>query len=206
MNNQIDISAMENDLKAAGTGQPVSNGFDIAAMENDLKSAAATPSLDTSTMLRDLGQTGLLDGNTTSDASGFKSNDKNWNNFVDQATTIAKQNNFPASVLVGQATLETGRGTSGFAKNRNNYFGMNAMDSDPNKAYAYRSPTESIQNYINLITKSPRYNWAYNNYLIDHNPNKLIEGIRASGYATDPNYVAKVKSTPEFKYFADQGN
>ncbi len=139
-------------------------------------------------------------GTTSSDSSNVDSilYPNSWNQFKQTATQMANNENFPASVLLGQAALESGHGTSSFAKNRNNYFGYQAYDSNPNAAKAYQSPEQSIQDYIDLIKNTPRYRWAYQNYLIDHDPVKLLQGIKSSGYATDPNYVNKVESMPEF--------
>lgn len=122
-----------------------------------------------------------------------------WEGFTDTAKKIAKETDFPASVMLGQASLETGRGTSNFAKNRNNYFGYKAYDSNPDAASSYNAPDQSIRDYVNLIENNPRYSWAYKQYLQDRDPYKLINAIRQSGYATDPNYVQKVISTPEFQ-------
>jgi len=107
---------------------------------------------------------------------------------------------------LGQAALETGKGTSVLAKTRNNYFGMNAVDSDPNKAFSYNSPSQSITDYINLIKYNPRYKAAYDQYVQDRDPLKLLQGIKNSGYATDPEYVTKVASLPEFQQNAKIGD
>jgi len=124
--------------------------------------------------------------------------DGSWDSFKKVASEIAGQENYPVNVLLGQAALETARGTSTFAKQRNNYFGMKAYDSNPDNATKYNSPEQSIKDYINLIKNTPRYAGAYQQYLKDKNSLKLLQGIRAAGYATDPNYVKKVASMPEF--------
>ena len=129
---------------------------------------------------------------------GMTNSSDPWSNFTQSAKKIAAENNYPVSVLLGQAALESGKGTSNYAKNRNNYFGYMAYDSNPDMAKSYNTPEESIQDYINLIKNNPRYSWAYNQYLQDKDPYKLIAGIKASGYATDPNYVQQVTSLPEF--------
>lgn len=122
-----------------------------------------------------------------------------WGSFKQSATQISGEKNFPSNVLLGQAALESGRGTSNFAKNRNNYFGYEAYDSNPDAAKGYKTPQDSINDYIELIENTPRYAWAYQEYLKDHSSENLIHNIKLSGYATDPNYAEKVMSTPEFK-------
>jgi beta-N-acetylglucosaminidase len=46
--------------------------------------------------------------------------------------------------LLGLACLESGYGTSNFAKNRNNLVGWNAVDSNPEKATYFKSKGECI--------------------------------------------------------------
>jgi beta-N-acetylglucosaminidase len=46
--------------------------------------------------------------------------------------------------LMGLACLESGYGTSNFARNRNNLVGWNAVDSDPKKATYFKSKDECI--------------------------------------------------------------
>jgi flagellum-specific peptidoglycan hydrolase FlgJ len=129
-----------------------------------------------------------------------------WGGFVDTAKKIADANNFPASVLLGQSAEETGHGTSDFAKGRNNYFGYQAYDSNPDAAKKYSTPEQSIKDYISLIKDNPRYSWAYQNYLKDHDASNLVKNIWMSGYASDPNYVSKVESQPEFQMLSKEGD
>ena len=119
-----------------------------------------------------------------------------WDQFVQSATKVAKEHGFPLGVLLGQAALETGRGKSSQSQSKNNWFGLGAFDANPNNAFGFKNAEESIKYYINLIKNDPRYKnaWAARN-----DPVKMIQEIKKSGYATDPDYVGKVTSTPEFK-------
>lgn len=45
--------------------------------------------------------------------------------------------------MVGLACLESGYGTSSFAKERNNLYGWNAVDSNPDKAKKFASKEEA---------------------------------------------------------------
>lgn len=132
-------------------------------------------------------------------ASSPTSTGNSWDSFTQTATALAKEHNFPLSVLLGQAALESARGTSNFAKDRNNYFGYMAYDANPGMAKSYQNPSQSIMDYINLIENTPRYAGAYQSYLKDKNPLTLLQGIKSAGYATDPNYVTKIVSMPEFQ-------
>lgn len=123
-----------------------------------------------------------------------------WDTFTQKAKKIAKERGYPVSVLLGQAALESAHGSSNFARERNNYFGYNAVDSDPNRATFYQTPEDSINAYINLIQDpSFVYSKAWQQYQIDHDPVKLIQGIKAAGYATSPNYAQNVINTDAFQ-------
>lgn len=122
-----------------------------------------------------------------------------WNDLVNQAQQVADEYKIPPAVMVGQMALETGRGTSNFAQNRNNYFGMGAFDSNPNNAYSYKTPQDSMRDYANLLTTSPRYSSALQ---YSNDPYRFLQEVKNAGYATDPNYVDKVSSTPEFRQLA----
>jgi len=56
---------------------------------------------------------------------------------------------------------------------------------------AYDSPADSFADHANLIVKVPRYAKA-----VEHNDDamRFVEEIAKAGYATDPNYVEKLKS------------
>lgn len=134
----------------------------------------------------------------------------NWQQFVSVATKIAKKTGFPVGVLLGQAALESARGQ---AAPGNNYFGIKGqgtagtqnlatqeanaqgqMYSTRGGFAAYKSPEDSVMAYINLIKNNYPQAWAARG-----NPIAMLQAIKQGGYATDPNYVAKVASTPEFQ-------
>lgn len=55
-----------------------------------------------------------------------------------------KEYNINGLYLMGLACLESGYGTSNFAKNRNNLVGWGAYDSNPNKAKYFNSKDECV--------------------------------------------------------------
>ncbi len=134
-----------------------------------------------------------------------------WDAFVQSAAKVAKETGYPLQVLLGQAAIETGRNPN--AAPGNNWFGIKGRgtsgtqnlatkeaggdgglyDTRGNFA-AYESPEDSIKAYIDLIKTN--YVDAWNKR---SDPNAMIQAIKAGGYATDPNYVNKVMSTPEFR-------
>lgn len=97
-----------------------------------------------------------------------------------------------ASVMVGVAMNESAKGTSTLAKQKNNIFGINAKDSNPNNANYFKS----IENCIDEFAKE----WMSNEYL---NPNSWKYngsnlGNKETGcnvrYASDPYWSEKASS------------
>ena len=60
-----------------------------------------------------------------------------------------------ALYMIGLACLESAYGTSTYAKERNNLFGWNAVDSNPNKASSFKSKEDAIL----LVAKSLQKNY-----------------------------------------------
>lgn len=134
---------------------------------------------------------GSYDGVATAGLSGLQSA------FVDQyhdiAAQLGAQYGIPWEAVVAQGILESASGTSNFARNRNNFFGIGAVDSNPGAAKSYSSAAEGWRGYYEFINNNPRYrNHGAFNYAGD--PYGYIQAVKAAGYATDPNYVSKVSS------------
>ncbi len=137
--------------------------------------------------------------------------------FVDQhseaAATVARESGIPASFMIGQAGHETGWGRSEI-KNADgspsfNLFGIKATDSwkgkvaeittteyingEPRKVTAkfraYDSYADSFRDYARLIGNSPRYEGVMDQL---HSVQGFASGLQKAGYATDPQYAAKL--------------
>lgn len=103
---------------------------------------------------------------------------------------ISTQNKYGANALTmfGVAINESNFGRSSIAENKNNLFGINAVDSDPNQADGYATPADSITDfakwYVNRWYSTPQY--ASTTY------HGAFLGDKASGmnvsYASDPNW------------------
>lgn len=137
-----------------------------------------------------------------------------WADFTESAMKVSKEEGYPLSVLLGQVAIETGRDPKNAPGN--NWFGIKGSGTagtqrlatweadSRGRAYntyanfaVYNSIDDAIRAYINLIkTNYPRA-WANRD-----NPTKMIQEIKNSGYATDPDYISKVMSTPEFYTYA----
>lgn len=123
---------------------------------------------------------------------------------------VNKSRGYPlfSSVVIAQACLETGYGSSQLMMKANAIFGIKAGLSWRGKVYsaktkevynskpvtitdtfrAYDTLRESVEDFFNLICNNKRYAVAVhsNNFV------ECIHGIASGGYATDPSYADKV--------------
>jgi flagellar protein FlgJ len=120
----------------------------------------------------------------------------------------------PTSVTLAQAILESGWGRSALSANDRNFFGMKCFNSTPGsyasgcRAYTtqectptgtctttvatfrtYPSSAASFSDHGASLRSLTRYAAAFN-YTKD--PNQFIAEVHKAGYATDPQYTAKV--------------
>ncbi len=137
--------------------------------------------------------------------------------FVEQhrnaAQTVARETGIPASFMIGQAGHETGWGRSEIRTadggNSFNLFGIKAtagwtgkvaeittteyVDGEPRKVTAkfraYSSYEDAYRDYARLVSQSPRYAKAMENL---HSVQGFAQGLQQGGYATDPQYAAKL--------------
>lgn len=135
------------------------------------------------------GSVGSYDGTSTAGLSDQQSA------FVDQYHDIAEslsiQYGIPWETVMAQGILESAAGTSNFAVNRNNFFGIGAFDSNPNNAFSYATPEEGWEGYYKNIVATGVYraNGAFN---YPDDPYAYAQAIKNAGYASDPDYVAKL--------------
>ena len=124
----------------------------------------------------------------------------NWQSFKQAAIELAPQYDYPVKVIIAQAALESRRGTSRFARERFNYFGIGAFDSNPDRAYTYDNMEHGIIEYMRFVKE--RFPEAY---AARSNPDRMIELLvdnkMGRKYATDPDYVAKLRDLPEWKEY-----
>lgn len=136
-----------------------------------------------------LPSTGSYDGIASAGLTGLRAA------FVDTyqniASTLGAQYGIPWEAVMAQGILESASGTSRFATERNNFFGIGAVDSNPDNAHYFSSAAEGWRGYFDFIKNNPRYaNHGAFNHAGD--PIGYIESVKAAGYATDPNYVSKL--------------
>ncbi|MGI9218918.1 MAG: flagellar assembly peptidoglycan hydrolase FlgJ [Hydrogenophaga sp.] len=137
--------------------------------------------------------------------------------FVSQHTqaaeVVARESGIPASYMIGQAGHETGWGKSEIrhrdGSNSFNLFGIKATSSWKGKVAevvtteyvngvprkqvakfrAYDSYADSFRDYARLIGNSPRYDQAMDQIA---SLQGFATGLQKAGYATDPQYAAKL--------------
>lgn len=109
--------------------------------------------------------------------------------FVDTYHSIAEQLSIdygiPWETVMAQGILESAAGTSGYATERNNFFGIGAFDSNPDNAFAYETPAAGWQGYYDNIVETP----TYREHGVFKEPNitdpyAYSEAITSAGYAT----------------------
>lgn len=124
------------------------------------------------------------------------------------AQQLAATTNIPASFTVAQAALESGWATSELAQQYFNLFGVKADSSWtgptvvlPTTEYVggkpvtvqavwrvYASWLASLQDRAQFLLTNPRYAPAFA-YV---SGTTFAQAVAAAGYATDPNYAAKI--------------
>ena len=132
---------------------------------------------------------------------------------AEHANEASRITGIPAKFMLGQAALETGwgkreiRGADG--SNSHNLFGIKAsanwtgrtvevatteyVNGVPQKRMekfrAYDSYADSFRDYASLLKNNPRYQNVIAN---SQDATSFAQGLQRAGYATDPNYAAKL--------------
>ena len=186
-----------------GVGRGGGLGTDQRDRKNDSKSVASGANLGPST----------ASNKPSAAAPNFESPE----DFVDQlwglAKSAAKTLSVDPRILVAQAALETGWGQFTLKDSEGgdsfNLFNIKAGSGWDGKSVlknsleyeqgiaikkqssfrAYQSFEESFNDYIELIQSSPRYQKALS---LVSKPLEYINELQRAGYATDPDYGAKV--------------
>lgn len=125
--------------------------------------------------------------------------------YIETYRTVAMQemrrNGIPASIKLAQGILESGFGNSELAVRANNHFGIKCHgwpgrgyrydDDAPRECFRlYDNPIQSYLDHSDFLLSRERYD-----FLFDLNPmdyRAWAHGLRRAGYATNPNYPAKL--------------
>lgn len=113
---------------------------------------------------------------------------------------IRQMNSFaiPASIILAQGSLESGNGMSTLAKKANNHFGIKCHgwkgatiyhdDDKKDECFRkYNSPEESYKDHSEFIRYRERYSSLFSLDIKDYRG--WAHGLKAAGYATNPNYA-----------------
>jgi peptidoglycan hydrolase FlgJ len=129
------------------------------------------------------------------------------------ADAVSRASGIPAKFMLGQAALETGWGRreirNADGSSSHNLFGIKAgpgwngkvvkavtteyVDGVPQtkveKFRAYDSYADSMRDYAHMISSNPRYGQVLASA---GDASAFAHGLQKAGYATDPNYAAKL--------------
>lgn len=191
--------AIERQLSQQITGNPSSSGNERSTVQTFKSGAVNAQSVDAAS--------------TVSRASGGSRQAGFVNQHSQAANAVARESGIPASFMIGQAGHETGWGKSEIRHADGspsfNLFGIKATggwkgdvaeittteysNGQPRKIVAkfraYDSYEEAFRDYARLIGNSPRYDKVMDNL---DSVQGFATGLQKAGYATDPQYAAKL--------------
>lgn len=139
-----------------------------------------------------------------------QSSDQLYRDYIQQYHEIAvrqqRAHGIPASIILAQGLLESGAGKSRLATLANNHFGIKCHDwtgqtiyhddDEQNECFRkYRHPRESYEDHSLFLVNRPRYQSLF--LLKPDDYAGWAHGLKAAGYATDPNYAHKLISLIE---------
>jgi len=125
--------------------------------------------------------------------------------YVDKYKDLAIQEmnrwKIPASITLAQGLLESGAGNSYLAKKGNNHFGIKCHDWTGRTIYqdddrrnecfrAYSSVYESYEDHSRFLATKQRYASLFKLKTTDYKG--WAKGLKAAGYATNPQYANKL--------------
>lgn len=143
----------------------------------------------------------LMTGSVSTVAQQQKWNQR-YQTYIDQYRDMAIEqmlrNKIPASITLAQGILESGAGNSELVKKGNNHFGIKChgwtgrtvhKDDDAKQECfrAYNNAQESFEDHSKFLTKNKRYSQLFSLSITDYKG--WARGLKACGYATNPNYA-----------------
>lgn len=143
----------------------------------------------------------LMTGSVSVVAQQQKWNQR-YQTYIDQYRDMAIEqmlrNKIPASITLAQGILESGAGNSELVKKGNNHFGIKChgwtgrtvhKDDDAKQECfrAYNNAQESYEDHSKFLTKNKRYSQLFSLSITDYKG--WAHGLKACGYATNPNYA-----------------
>ncbi len=126
--------------------------------------------------------------------------------YADMAVEQMHTFGIPASITLAQGLLESGAGRSTLAREGNNHFGIKCHrdwqgdtmlrnDDAPDECFrVYDSPAQSYEDHSRFLSRK-RYQPLFALAITDYTA--WAKGLKECGYATDPNYAARLISIIE---------
>lgn len=124
-----------------------------------------------------------------------------FNQYKDVAIEQMLKYHIPASITLAQGVFESGAGQSELTRRANNHFGIKCNGWKGRTSYhdddakgecfrAYDNAYESYEDHSRFLTTSPRYASLFKLKQTDYKG--WARGLKACGYATNPQYAAKL--------------
>ena len=123
-------------------------------------------------------------------------------NYKGVAEANMEKYGIPASIILGQAILESGSGTGPLSVQANNHFGIKCHkdwlgltvkydDDAVGECFRkYYNASDSFRDHALFLTSRPRYLSLFKLNKTDYKA--WAKGLKAAGYATDPQYPTKL--------------
>jgi hypothetical protein len=129
-----------------------------------------------------------------------------FNQYCDLAIEQMKKYRIPASITLAQGVFESGAGKSELAVRGNNHFGIKCNgwtgrrtfhdDDERNECFrAYDNAKQSFEDHSKFLTGNKRYKELFKLDITDYKG--WAKGLKAAGYATNPQYPQKLISLIE---------
>lgn len=123
------------------------------------------------------------------------------------AIRLQKKHKIPASIILAQALLESGAGQSYLALAGNNHFGLKCTDwkglgirkNDDGIEACFRKyldVNDSFEDHSRFLADRPHYKPLFKLKITDYKG--WAQGLKRYGYASDPNYAAKLIKVIEY--------
>ena len=122
--------------------------------------------------------------------------------YKDIAQSNMKKYGIPASIILGQAILESGAGTAILSEQANNHFGIKCHkdwlgesvkyddDAIAECFRKYFNASDSFRDHALFLTAGSRYSSLFKLEKTDYKA--WAKGLKAAGYATDAQYPTKL--------------
>jgi hypothetical protein len=122
----------------------------------------------------------------------------------------------PASIILAQGIYESDAGRSPLSTEANNHFGIKCHKDWTGKTYTqddekknecfrkYNNPEESFRDHSLYLTRQDRYKPLFNLEITDYKG--WANGLKSSGYATNPQYATHlIKTIEDYRLYQFDG-